>query len=295
MDTSDTYGREGTTTRDVEAIRAYGAKHPDEYVDVRGERQDGFTLVALFTGERCEDHEAALRQLVSRPDRFEVRHLPFSRAHLDAVRATIADELRERSAAAPPGEHVWNSIGNAGGVVQVSLSASQEVLAADLRERFGDAVDVQLGRPVGLSGFAPPTSAKAPPEEPLPWPDDLVASLEEPLAVVSGRHVVTTLHVLNRGARTYVALTNGHLPARVVDPETLETVGGYVGFQAMPLDRFILEPGTSTPIPLLVGASSATGPGVATGIWAVVATLRCEDAATYVTPPFEVSVLPRED
>jgi hypothetical protein len=297
MDDVDDYGREGASTRDVNLVRAYGHGR-DDFVSVLGERRPEYYLVALFTGNDIDVHARELSRLVSRPDRLEVRRHDFSSRYLDDVCATIKEELMARQASAAAGERIFISFANSGHVVGVWLHANQEEYAADLIDRFGSAVDVRIGT---RSATAPSTrtasQGASSTTRPRPLPDGVTARVEDDLIVVSGRFLETTLHVANHTERTFVLDTNGGLTASVVDPATLETVGGAQGFQTMALHPFVLAPRATARVPLLIGtasSSSALGLLVPAGAWAIVVHVTLRDEGRFVTSPIPLTILPRD-
>ena len=63
---------------------------------------------------------------------------------------------------------------------------------------------------------------------------------------------------------------------RVVDPASGEVVGGFAGWQTLPLVTFRAAPGQTVPVPLLIGTASFTGRlgyAVPPGEWGLTATL----------------------
>ena len=82
----------------------------------------------------------------------------------------------------------------------------------------------------------------------------------------------------------------------MVDPATGEVVGGYAGFQTLPLVMFRVPPGGTERIPLLIGTASFTGRlgyAVPPGSWGLQATLQlAPDSAIRVRVPRRTPVLP---
>ena len=106
----------------------------------------------------------------------------------------------------------------------------------------------------------------------------------------------TTVHGLLLSNLTDTPITvgtNGHLTARIADPATGRTVGGYAGFQYSPWIGFTADPGDTLRIPLLVGTASYVadlGYAVPPGQWALFATLELTDGRTRETPLLPVTV-----
>ena len=61
----------------------------------------------------------------------------------------------------------------------------------------------------------------------------------------SGRNLESTLRLWNQGDHEVVTHNNGRVTARVIDPETMETVGGFSGAQTLP--RFPSVPQPASP------------------------------------------------
>jgi hypothetical protein len=277
----------------MEVVRTYGEAHPDDWVEVRWENEPTVRIVAVFAGDRLDEHEAALRQLMDNPDRLEIRFAPWPRVHLEQIR----DQVTEMARAEEVG--VFNGWGVGGGMVHIRLRADQVALAKQLTDRYGDAVDLALGLhhyPNSELDPSPESQRRSPvPERPPLLPDDVGASLGEVLRVKSGQNLSSHLIVQNRGSVNIQVNTNGQVTARVLDPNTEELVGAFAGAQAAPLVRFEVLPSESVAIPLLIGtASPAARLGYATppGQWAIEVTLMLEGRGNYRTPLLPITVVP---
>jgi hypothetical protein len=93
-------------------------------------------------GRGLTEHEWALRQLVSRPNRLEVRSSPWPRHRLEKVQ----EELMELWQGAGKHRTPFQTMGIGKGIVKVHLKADQEVLALQLKMEYGDAIDIVVGR-----------------------------------------------------------------------------------------------------------------------------------------------------
>jgi hypothetical protein len=148
--------------------------------------------------------------------------------------------------------------------------------AAELRRRFGDQVELTVGAlpyPPGRESWPPGPRAEP---APLLDPDEAEIELDGPAVVRSGHTLDHGLLVRDRSGAGLAIATNGRLTAVVVDPATGDMVGGFAGFQAMPLVVFRVPPGGTERIPLLVGSASVTerlGYVVPPGHWGIEATL----------------------
>src|ERR1035437_3496930 len=295
---NDEYGREGVSSADIELIRSYGAAHDQEWVDVWGERNPQFVLVALLWDEDLSEHERALRQLVSRPDRLEVRRAAWPRHHLEKVQ----EELME----------LWRSAGNHGipfqtlgigkGIVNVHLNADQKVFALQLEMKYGDAIDVIVGNfhfpDVGPTIHSPRTtgpSVDAPSFDALP--STIVVTIDDEIRVESGRSRGSAIRVNNLGNDDLVLDTKGGGTATVGAPATSEVVGGWSGAKTAPLVKFRVPAGLSALIPMLVGTTASKpelGYCVPVGSWALVVRLKFEDVGEFLTAPLPLKVIARE-
>ena len=121
----------------------------------------------------------------------------------------------------------------------------------------------------------------------------MTVELDAPIVVASGPHVHGALRFHNLSADPIVIKTNGVVTAQVVDPRTGETVGGYTGYQTAPLVRFVVDPGSTTVVPLLVGTGSRSpelGYAIPAGAWAVQATLMLENGRWVRTPMLPITI-----
>jgi hypothetical protein len=274
---------------DIEAIRAYGDAHPDDWTDVLFENEPTVRMVALFAGPHLEEHDRALRALVEHPDFLDVRQTRFSRNHLEAML------VEARQLSTEPRAFLMSGIGR--GRLRLQLGADQESLAATLLQRFGDAVDLKVG------SFAFPMTAESDVGPPLPTPDVTLISLEgvdvslsHRVTVTSGRVADGSLDFSNYGTEEIALETNGVVTARILDPSTFDVVGGFVGAQAMPLVRFPIAPGEIVRVPLLVGAASfkrSLGYAVPPGDWMMDAIVKVHDRGDRRVQPLPVEIVAR--
>ncbi len=164
-------------------------------------------------------------------------------------------------------------------------------LAAGLRDRFGDDVTLEVG-----ALRYPQAELVHPGRASLGLPDldpgEAGVSLADPLIVRSGHTARSRLLLRNPAGRPLSVSTNGHLTAVVVDPGTGEIAGGFAGAQHMPLVWFRVEPGDTTPIPLLVGTASflpRLGYAIPPGSWAIRVPLNLGGRLVR-TPPLPITV-----
>ena len=159
---------------------------------------------------------------------------------------------------------------------QLSLAAWATGTAEELRQRFGDSVDLTVGALPYPPSRQPPRTPAAGERAELLDPGEIVAELDGAAVVKSGATLQHGLLLHNRTSQELRVETNGHLTPTVVDPETGEAVGGYSGGQLLPLIVFPVPAGQTKRIPLLIGTDSFTprlGYAVPAREWGVQATL----------------------
>ena len=181
--------------------------------------------------------------------------------------------------------------------LSVELAASAADIAAVLHEKYGAEVELRVG--------AMPYPA---PEQPHPaWrtlPDTPAGSVGlsvepvSPLSVPSGAATTATVRVLNHVEVPRSLSTNGHLQSAVVD-DAGRVVGRYVGPQHLPHVGFVVEPGRSTEVPVLIGTDSMApelGYAVPPGHWGLVVVLDTDEGKTVSLPvPLEVTPAPSRE
>ncbi len=148
------------------------------------------------------------------------------------------------------------------GGVDVQLAADQLKLAAQLHDRFGDVVKLRVGvfpypPASGTVDHAKGSTSVARPTLPLLPVEEFDVHLESEIVVGSGATARGALRIHNRGRADVVIDTSGCVTAHVVDPQTGSAVGGFFGFQTVPLIKFRIPPAGTVSIPLLVGTTSS--------------------------------------
>jgi hypothetical protein len=202
----------------------------------------------------------------------------------EELRLTLARLLEDRPGAVTSTPNLDESDGGPP-PYPIRLAPWAEAVAGELHGRFGDQVDLTVGAlpyPPAYPPAYPPGRAPRGPQlsgEPaaLLDPAEAGAELDGPAVVRSGHTLRHGLLIGNRTGAELTIATNGQVTAVVVDPGTGEVVGGYSGFQTLPLVMFQVPPGGTERIPLLIGTASFTGRlgyAVPPGSWGIEVTLQ---------------------
>jgi len=157
----------------------------------------------------------------------------------------------------------------------IGLEPWAAATAEELHRQFGDDVELTVGALPYPPGRQPPHPPAARPAD-LFDPDEIAAELDGPAVVGSGHTLRHGLLLRNRTGRELQIATNGQVTAVVVDPYSGEVVGGYAGFQQLPLIIFRVAPGQTGRVPLLIGTASCMprlGYAIPPGDWGIPATL----------------------
>ena len=158
----------------------------------------------------------------------------------------------------------------------IRLAPWAAATAEELHQQFGDDVELTVGALAYPPGRQPPHPPAVGPLPDLLDPHEIVAELDGPAVVSSGYTLRHGLLLRNLTTRELQIATNGQVTAVVVDPHTSEVVGGFAGFQNLPLIIFRVAPGQTERVPLLIGTASCTprlGYAVPPGDWGIQATL----------------------
>ena len=164
---------------------------------------------------------------------------------------------------------------------EIRLAPWAEAEADELSKRFGDSVNLTVGALPYPPGRPSPRGSQRRPARSaelatLLDPREAETELDGPAVVCCGHTLRHRLLIRNHGGTELAIATNGGVSAAVVDPDSGEVIGGFVGWQTLPLVTFRVAPGGTERIPLLIGTASTTarlGYAVPPGTWGVQATL----------------------
>jgi|SRR5208283_3217068 len=157
----------------------------------------------------------------------------------------------------------------------IRLAPWATATAEELHQQFGDNIELTVGALPDPPGRQPRPPVPGPPADLLD-PHEIATELAGPAVVRSGHTLRHGLLLRNRTGRELQIATNGQLTAAAVDPHTGEVVGGFAGWQNLPLIIFRVAPGQTGQVPLLIGTASSTprlGYTIPPGDWAIQATL----------------------
>jgi hypothetical protein len=209
---------------DFKIVRAYGKAHPETWVGMRFDIEPAVRVVAVFASELTV-HDRQLRHLVAHPGCLVLESCPYTHADLQAMRAEI-DELTAQRAA-DTGRRVISSIGEGVGLIHVRLRADQADFAAQLAQRFGSVVELQVGE------FSFPDRRRPhPPGRPQPLQradiDGLGLRLEvDRAAIRAGDDGHGQLVFHNGSDRRIGPLSGGQPVVGVLVDDSGQRVGGY--------------------------------------------------------------------
>lgn|GEM_PF-1993217 len=282
---------------DFEIVRTYGEEHPDDWTEALFENEPTVRIIVLVAGSRRGRHERVLRDLVSHPNRLEVRQSRFPRRRLEE----IVDEVRSRWRASEPETFLFMGITR--GKVTIQVRADQEDLAAALLEKYGDALTMKVGAfdyPMTTERILDHSSHRDTlrSEIALITQEQLNVALAGEFTVISGRGEHGALEFTNNGPNEVILDTNGGITARVVDPSNGDVVGGFVGAQSIPLYQYSIPSMATISVPVVVGTASFRrdlGYAVPPGNWAIDAIVTLHDLGERRLTPLPIVILERQE
>jgi hypothetical protein len=181
--------------------------------------------------------------------------------------------------------------------IQIQLKPHAADTAADLWERYGEFVELQVGAqpfPADRGVTATRTRRRRELERETIDPSELSVALDGPLTVVSGHSIEHGLLVSNRSQHSIALTTNRMLTAVILDPVTGLVVGGSIAPHRQPRLVITIIAGETVRVRLLVGTASfdpILGYALPAGTWDLAVPLELADGRQLVTPalPFIVT------
>lgn len=197
------------------------------------------------------------------------------------------------------------ALGNTADAVRVELRADAEPLAAQLDDKYGDAVELLIGG----SPFPPskiPDDFRCPSPQVEPWPAGVTASLElDDDAVPQGGTPHGVVTVTNASDKRFVLEVENPVFGWVYDVGDVSTPRGHPGVVYTTVGdggseptgpRRALAPGQRTRIGVAVGTASCDptrGYALAPGDYHVRAQLGVRDGPVHLSQPAQLRVTPR--
>jgi hypothetical protein len=188
----------------------------------------------------------------------------------------ILTRLRDQQPGALMGHPTLDASAGIKPPITIRLAPWATAIAEDLHQQFGTNVELTVGILPYPPGRQPSHPGVSRPLADLLDPHAVIAELDRPAVVRSGRTLRHNLLLRNLTGRELQVATNGQVTADVVNQQTGEVVGGFAGAQSLALIIFRVAPGQAGQIPLLIGTASRTprlGYAVPPGDWAIQATL----------------------
>jgi len=246
---------------DVDLAARYGADHPDEFTSVRYENGPRVRLVIGFTAH-IEEHCAALRAILEYPDEFEIIRQPATQAQLMTMMDDLSARYRER----------MRTIGLGAGVLDLTLRADGDAIAAEVLAEYGELVRITVGL--------------------LPYPDRFAGGSQcGPLVgpIAAGLPLVAAATLDGDMIRSGMDFS-GSVSVRNtgVDP---------IDFQSGPTQTAVVfQPGAEAPSGFFTGGLDAIGfgkrlaPGESVDLEVVGGTASCDPALGYALPSGDYEV-----
>jgi hypothetical protein len=238
-------------------VLAYGGEHPDEFgtYGLMWHGEGDASVFVSFTSH-LDQHRSTLAGMVEFPDELIVCQVALSGQASQALSAALTSELAGR----------FSSISQGGGPIVIVLAASEERLARDLVDRYGDAVDVTVGALAFPIDKASSVCTAAGGEEAPLGLDAAIVPLDGP--IVSGGVQPASFEVrLTNVSEAPIQFTTGTAIGTILD-----TNGNVVATSA----NVVLAD---------VGMFVDLAPGASTTLPGVVDTASCDPSLGYLLPP----------
>lgn len=244
-------------------VLAYGGQHPDQFgtYGLVWQGSADASVFVSFTGD-LDEHRAALSGMVEYPDELIVCQVAIPGEAAGALQAQLSSELSGR----------YSSIGRGMGAVEVALTADQEDVAADLVERYGDAVEVTVGALAYPLSEAVDDCYEPPAQGTRPGLRFEIVPPTEPVDAVTIDAPKLTSILTNTGGDTVVVESGENALGTLYDTDG-RVVSTYLFGQAA------------------IGMSTSLAPGESAEIPVIVSTTSCRADLGYVVPPGEYELI----
>lgn len=246
-------------------VLAYGGDHPDTF-GAYGLVWHGAADASVFVGftDQLDEHRANLVDIVPFPDELVVCRV----AHTEQQARDLHAELTARY-----GEQL-SSTAYGNGRVAPTLRSSEEVLAAELHEHYGEKLEISVGLfPYPMPD--PPPPSQCGPVPPAPTSVGVEARVEhvEPLTTATPDPTDAAIVLTNTGSEPAHLEFGAAPPALLVRPGESTAVNAYeLGIPAI-LETIDLAPGASERITVGIGLAS------------------CDPSVGYRAPPGEYELI----
>ena len=255
---------------DVDVVQAYGAEHPEVFGMV------WFEGPSVHVGlTQLSPHAAALQAVLVHPAAVHVHQVARTARELEAV----ADELLELMVS--DGVVRQTSIGRE--CVEVQLRAGSSTVAAQLRARYGDAVDVVDAD----EDPTPPPAAQPGPTSTAQRPELQLEVLPAPDVLVGGEPGHGHLRITN-GSRSVQELETAQpLEAYLLGPDG-RISGSLSGFWSGTGLTLVLAAGESRDVAYVVGTETSGHRATTPGEHQLVVVLPLYDTGEVPGPPVQL-------
>lgn len=225
-------------------VVAYGGQHPDEFVTY-GLVWHGPGDASLFASfvSNLDAHRSALNAEVDYPDDLIICQAGASAEDVLAIEATLLEELRGR----------YLGIGRGANGLEVSLMAGEEMLAAELDARYGDAITLMVGELAYPIEDAVSNCAEPPVPNSLDGLDIAIVPPAGPTSTAGLMALNLTVTLTNTGDAP-ISFSSGSSQGVLLTAEG-DAVSGAADMTLAGIG-VALEPGESSELPVVVSTSS---------------------------------------
>lgn len=267
-------------------VLGYGAQHPDEFgsYGLVWHASDDASVFVSFTG-RLDLHRTELEATVEYPDELIVCQVSVAGEVARQLEAQLVGELQGR----------FLSIGRGGAGVRVTLPADQVALAGELRERYGDAVELTIGALAYPIEDATSVCPEPPTGRQLPGLSVEIVAPSGPISA-PGMQTADLVVTLSNTGESPIRFESGAATGTILDAEGQVVNADVMGTAGVgiPVD---LAPGATTELPLSVSTVScdpALGYALPPGDYALIAAIFHFDgeSTTLLSSPIPITVEP---